>query len=148
MRRFPAQLHEHVEAALAWHLLIQQDQVVALPARDLDCVVAVCRCIDLITALPQKQQMRLEAVYLVIHPKNPLIQNSSRCIAITNSVAKPLPVAETAPVALPEPDQYSESVPVAPDANRAPAPPPATDTATDSGIDTEAVFRISYPRRL
>src|SRR5690606_13007093 len=53
--------------------LVEQHQVVRLAAGERERVVAVRRGVDVVAALPQKQQMRLEQLHLVVDPEDPLL---------------------------------------------------------------------------
>ena len=67
-----AQLAERVEAALARHLLVEQDEVERAAAHHLDGVVGVGRRLDLEPFVTQEDAMRFEELRLVVDPEDGL----------------------------------------------------------------------------
>ena len=62
---------QHFDAAKARHLLVEQDQVVALTIQQLQSVVAIHHGIDVVSLAHEEDRMRTEQIDLVIHPQDP-----------------------------------------------------------------------------
>ena len=60
------------------HLLVEQHEVIRVFAKQLKCVVTVSNRIDMVAASFQKEQVWLEEMDFVVHPKNSFRASSSR----------------------------------------------------------------------
>jgi hypothetical protein len=74
VRLLAAQLAQHVEAAPSRHLLVQQHQVVRLPAGERERVIAVRRGVDLVALLTEEEEVGLEKLDLVVDPQNSFLR--------------------------------------------------------------------------
>ena len=68
----PAEDGKHFEAPAPGHLLIEHDQVVVVPAQEHEGIVAVGNRVHVVSPLLQKQQVRSQAVDLVVDPEKAL----------------------------------------------------------------------------
>jgi hypothetical protein len=59
---------ENLQTAYAWHLLIEQHQVEALFLTDIDGIIAVGYCRNLIAFLFEKENLSLQLLYLIVNP--------------------------------------------------------------------------------
>ena len=72
VRIFAAQDGQDLEAAAPGHLLVEHDQVVVVLAQEREGVVPVADRVHVVAPLLQEQQMRAQAVDLVVDPENAL----------------------------------------------------------------------------
>jgi hypothetical protein len=76
MRLLAAQLRQDIHSPNTRHLLVEQDQVVSLIARQRQRVITIRGRVHVVTALPQEEEVGLEELDLVIDPENTLIRQN------------------------------------------------------------------------
>ncbi len=72
---------ENFDTSEARHLLVEQNQVVALAVQQLQSIVAVHHGVDVVSLAHQEDRMRAEQVDLIIHPQDPTFVQAPSVLA-------------------------------------------------------------------